>query len=32
MNGDLRGMYNTNSQIKYKTLMLRTSSCDYSNT
>ena len=27
---DSRGMYNTNSQIKFKTSMLRSSLCDYS--
>ena len=26
----MRGMYNTNSQIKFKTSMLRTILCDYS--
>ena len=30
INDDLRGMYNTNSQIKYKNSMLRSSLCDYS--
>ena len=29
INYDLRGTYNTNSQIKFKTSMLRTSLCDY---
>ena len=29
INYDLHGMYNTNSQIKFKTSMLRTSLCDY---
>ena len=27
---DLRGTYNTNSQVKFKTSMLRSSLCDYS--
>ena len=27
---DLRGMYNTNSQIKFKTLILNSQLCDYS--
>ena len=27
---DLRGTYNTNSKIKFKTSMLRSNSCDYS--
>ena len=30
MNDDARGTYNTNNQIKSKTLMLKSSSCDYS--
>ena len=30
INNDLRGTYNSNSQIKSKTSMLRSSSCDYS--
>ena len=30
INDDSRGTYNTNSQIKYKTSMLRSSLCDYS--
>ena len=30
INNDSRGKYNTNSQIKFKTLMLRSSLCDYS--
>ena len=30
MNDDSRGMYNTNSQIKFETSMLRSSLCDYS--
>ena len=29
INYNLRGTYNTNSQIKFKTSMLRTSLCDY---
>ena len=29
INDDSRGAYNTNSQIKFKTLMLRSSLCDY---
>ena len=29
-NDDSRGMYNTNSDIKFKTWVLRTSLCDYS--
>ena len=32
INDESRGTYNTNSQIKFKTLMLRSSSCDYSDT
>ena len=32
INGDSRGTYNTNSQIKFKTSMLRSSLCDYSDT
>ena len=30
INDDARGMYNTNSQIKFKTPMLRSRLCDYS--
>ena len=30
INDDARGMYNTNSQIKFKTSMLKPSLCDYS--
>ena len=30
INDDPRGVYNTNSQIKFKTLMLRSSTYDYS--
>ena len=30
INNDLRGTYNSNSQIKSKTSMLRSSLCDYS--
>ena len=30
INNDLWGVYNTNSQVKFKTSMLRSSSCDYS--
>ena len=30
INDDTRGMYNTNSQIKFKTSMLNSSLCDYS--
>ena len=30
INDDSRGIYNTNSQIKYKTTMLTSSLCDYS--
>ena len=30
INDDSRGTYNTNSQIKFKTSMLRSSLCDYS--
>ena len=29
-NDDARGTYNTNSQTKFKTSMLKSSSCDYS--
>ena len=29
---DTRGTYNTNSQIKFKTSMLKSSLCDYSDT
>ena len=32
INDDSRGMYNMSIQIKFKTLMLRTSLCDYSDT
>ena len=32
INDDSRGNYNTNSQIKFKTSMLSTSLCDYSDT
>ena len=31
VNDDTRGRYNTNSQIKFKTSMLKSSLCDYSN-
>ena len=31
INDESRGTYNTNSQIRFKTSMLRTSLCDYSN-
>ena len=30
INDDSRGTYNTNSQIKFKTLIFRSSLCDYS--
>ena len=30
INDDARGMYNTNIQIKFKTSMLKSSLCDYS--
>ena len=30
INDDSRGTYNTNSQIKFKTTMLKSSLCDYS--
>ena len=30
INDDKRGTYNTNSQINFKTLMLKSSLCDYS--
>ena len=30
INDDARGTYNTNSQIKFKTSMLKSSLCDYS--
>ena len=30
INVDLHGTYNTNSQVKFKTSMLRTRLCDYS--
>ena len=29
INGNLPGVYNTNSKIKFKTFMLRSSLCDY---
>ena len=29
-NDDVRGTYNTNSQTKFKTSMLKSSACDYS--
>ena len=32
INDDSRGTYNTNSLIKFKTSMLRSSLCDYSDT
>ena len=32
INDDSRGTYNTNSQIKFKTSMLKSSLCDYSDT
>ena len=32
INNDSNGLYNTNSQIKFKTSILRSSLCDYSNT
>ena len=32
INDDTRGTYNTNSQIKFKTSMLKSSLCDYSDT
>ena len=32
INDDLCGTYNTNSQIKFKTSLLRSSLCDYSDT
>ena len=32
INDDSRGAYNSNSQIKFKTSVLRTSLCDYSDT
>ena len=31
MNYDVHGRYNTNSQIKFKTLILKSSFCHYSN-
>ena len=31
INGDASGTYNTNSQIKFKTSMLKSSLCEYSN-
>ena len=31
INADLLGAYNTNSQIKFKTSMLKSNFCDYSN-
>ena len=30
INDDSRGSYNTNSKVKFKTLMLKSSLCDYS--
>ena len=30
VNDDVRGLYNTNSQIKFKTSMLKSTLCDYS--
>ena len=30
MNDDARGTYNTNSQIKFKTTMMKSSLCNYS--
>ena len=30
INDESRGAYNTNSQIKFKTIILRSSLCDYS--
>ena len=30
INDDLRGMYYTNSQIKFKTIMLKSTLCNYS--
>ena len=30
INGELRGMYNTNSEIKFETKMLKSSLCDWS--
>ena len=32
INDELKGAYNINSQIKFKTTMLKSSSCDYSDT
>ena len=32
INDDARGTYNTNSQIEFKTSMLKASLCDYSDT
>ena len=32
INNESRGRYNTNSQIKFKTSLLRSSLCDYSDT
>ena len=32
INDDTRGMYNTNSQFKFKTSMLKSGLCDYSDT
>ena len=29
INGDVRGTYNTNTQINFKTSMLKSSLCDY---
>ena len=31
INDESKGTYNVNSQIKFKTIMLKSSSCDYSN-
>ena len=32
INDELRGTYSVNSQIKFKTIMLKSSLCDYSDT
>ena len=32
INGDLPGVHNTNSKIKFKTFMLRSNLCDYNQT
>ena len=32
INDDVRGVYSLNKQIRFKTAMLRSSLCDYSNT